>query len=407
LMLLTGFLFLIGILAVQLVHPINIRIASTGVYEGCDRCPRAFESTFSAVITFVQQIITGDSWGAVSIPIIEEEPWTGVFFGAVFVLIELMVLNVILSLVVESSLKASKEDTDRVLKEKARTYKETADSLKALCAEMDDDHSGHLTKEELMHGFQRHPKFQEMMMLMDFTFSDLDAVFGILDKDGSGELAYDEFAEELYKMKTHDSHTLLVFIKFYVSEIKAMMGKVLDMEFTQLHQALGVVDSSQRLCKLKAGGREALPASPSIVRKPDSEPESVYHAIRDLQRSLDSDVARFMQELVHKVDSQSRALAELQRADDRPHIGGGELVGLSAARAPQHVPQPAHEERDAFDCNVSARRNEPGPICCSVGRGLGEAIGGREAQRSLLLLGEVPCPSKPREARHAFARSTA
>ena len=42
----------------------------------------------------------------------------------------------------------------------------------------------------------------------------MNVVWAMLDSDGSGEVSYDEFVEQLYKMKNDDSHTLLVFIKF-------------------------------------------------------------------------------------------------------------------------------------------------------------------------------------------------
>ena len=35
---------------------------------------------------------------------------------------------------------------------------------------------------------------------------------GWLDSDDSGDIHYDEFAEQLNRMKADDSHTLLVFI---------------------------------------------------------------------------------------------------------------------------------------------------------------------------------------------------
>lgn len=50
----------------------NERVASKGLYDGCERCPRAFKSTFNSALTFTQQIVTGDSWGTISIPVIEE-----------------------------------------------------------------------------------------------------------------------------------------------------------------------------------------------------------------------------------------------------------------------------------------------------------------------------------------------
>lgn len=127
LLLLVGFLAIVGVLAVQLLHPINQRVAEKGLYDGCDRCPRAFESTFNAAMTFMQQIVTGDSWGQVSLPIIEEALESLLFIGSVFITLNLMFINVILSMVVDSSLKASDEDKGRLLREKEKAVKEHAD----------------------------------------------------------------------------------------------------------------------------------------------------------------------------------------------------------------------------------------------------------------------------------------
>merc|ERR1740138_537283 len=69
-----------GIVAVQIIHPLNQELAAQGVYEGCERCPRAFESVGASVVTFSQTLIAGDSWGQVSIPLIERYPATFIFF---------------------------------------------------------------------------------------------------------------------------------------------------------------------------------------------------------------------------------------------------------------------------------------------------------------------------------------
>merc|ERR1719215_961084 len=67
-------LTLFSIMAVELIHPINSRVESSGTYVDCDRCGRAFATVPASIVTFTQTIVTGDSWGQVSIPIIEEEP---------------------------------------------------------------------------------------------------------------------------------------------------------------------------------------------------------------------------------------------------------------------------------------------------------------------------------------------
>eukprot|EP00969_Alexandrium_andersonii_P101068 4458823-Alexandrium_andersonii.AAC.1 len=51
----------------------------------------------------------------------------------------------------------------------------------------------------------------------------MHVVFSILDTDDSGSVSYDEFVTELFKLKAHDAHTMLVFIKYWVNEIRKDM----------------------------------------------------------------------------------------------------------------------------------------------------------------------------------------
>merc|ERR1719145_265162 len=85
---------------------------------------------------------------------------------------------------------------------------------------MDSDKSGHLNYDELHEGFENNAEFKDMMKVMDIKQQDMEVVFKILDEDASGDVNYGEFIENLHKMKSHDGHTLLVFIKYYVTEIR-------------------------------------------------------------------------------------------------------------------------------------------------------------------------------------------
>merc|ERR1712178_321031 len=64
---------------------------------------------------------------------------------------------------------------------------------------------------------------------MDIGEDDLAAVFGILDGDGSGEVKYEEFVQEIWKMKSTDQQTMLIFIKFYVTELRNKVNEQLVM----------------------------------------------------------------------------------------------------------------------------------------------------------------------------------
>lgn len=231
-----------SISAVQFINPINERISLTGKYDGCDRCARSFTDVRSSMITFLQQIVMGDDWDAVLIPIMEESPVTTIFFAAVFITLHFMIMNVILAVIVDIALKVSQEDVKDLAHQKENEYLRVSEDLKRLCKTMDSDGSGDLTEDEIMIGFEDHKEFREHLRAMDIKQEDMHVVYSILDADQSGTVNYNEFINELFKMKKHDSHTLLVFIKHYVTEIrrdvqeqvrvlkKDIMSKLADMD---------------------------------------------------------------------------------------------------------------------------------------------------------------------------------
>lgn len=231
-----------SVCAVQFIQPVNERVTLQGIYEECSRCPGAFANVRNSMLTFIQQIIAGDSWGQVTIPIIEEAPETSIFFGLVFISIHITIMNVILAVIVDTALKASQEDVGELLKHKADQYNLAQVHLMDICKEMDADGSGDLTEEEIIGGFDSHADFRDILLSMDIKKEDMHVVFSILDSDMSGTVHYEEFIQELFKMKKHDSHTMLVFIKHYVTEIRRDVReqlKVIKLDMLQTMKDLG------------------------------------------------------------------------------------------------------------------------------------------------------------------------
>jgi voltage-gated sodium channel len=205
-----------AVMAVQFIHPINEEL----VYMGCERCPRAYESTFQAALTFCQQIVAGDSWGRVTVPVIEESPATGLFFAGVYLSVGLALLNLILGVVVN----VATEERERLLAEMAAERDvqrlEAHDALKRMCSEMDEDGNDELTMEEIKHGYDHNEAFRTVLTKMEIGRSDLDIVWTILDSDKSGTITSSEFVTQVYKMKSSDTQFMLAYIKFYITEIK-------------------------------------------------------------------------------------------------------------------------------------------------------------------------------------------
>lgn len=211
-------LLLWAIVATEVLHPLVVEIDANGGYNDCARCTRAFSSVMGSMLTFVQHTIVGDSWSAVCMPLIETNPWTALPLVAVVLSINLGILNLLLSAIVDNANEARSKDEQRKIMEKNKDFADAATFLKQICVEMDVDHSGQLTLDELMEGYVSNPEFFKMMHVMDVEKEDMRSVFKMLDSDRSGSVTCDEFVEQIHKMKTQDLHSMLVFIKCHVQE---------------------------------------------------------------------------------------------------------------------------------------------------------------------------------------------
>lgn len=253
-----------GVIAVELVHPINQDLAELGVYDGCDRCPYAFSSVAQAMLTFTQQIVAGDSWGVVTIPLMEYSPLITIpLFMIVFISIDLGILNLILTVIVDRAAQARSEDKRFVLQQQEEEFEAAKKGLMVICAQLDTDGSGQLTKEELMSGFDISDEFAEAMQLMDVQQEDMENLFKCLDEDDSGDIAYSEFVTNLHKMKSEDTHMMLIFLRSTVKDIRVKMKE----EFTYLKENLAVrtehieADTKQLLSLAKTAKEQAPKAS--------------------------------------------------------------------------------------------------------------------------------------------------
>jgi len=316
---LSGFLTVVGILSVHILHPVNERVASKGLYDGCERCPRAFKSTFNSALTFTQQIVTGDSWGTISIPVIEEEPATFIFIALVFVCIGMMMLNIILSMVVDASMKAATDDSKRILKEKQAESVVHARRMREICEQLDTDGSGRLNKEELISGFADHDEFQDLLRMMDIDLEDIDEVFCALDSDNSGDIDYAEFITQMHKMKAHDTKTTEFIVKRHVSDIKGRLAR--------LEHELQMILARTSL------GESREPHDMELAGKTVEEAPSTL-AIPDLRQSFSLDVSRLLADLERMAGRHAERLNKLQSQPTDAASPSPILSRLFGARSP-------------------------------------------------------------------------
>mmetsp|Transcript_129137 Transcript_129137/g.325845 ORF Transcript_129137/g.325845 Transcript_129137/m.325845 type:complete len:637 (-) Transcript_129137:57-1967(-) len=219
-----------SILAVMIIHPLNRKITKTGYWEstGCERCPYAFSSVQQSMLTFAQHIVAGDSWSLPTMPIIEHYPASALFFFLVLVSISMAVMNLILAVIVEKAAEAREMTIKEEAINKEKAWIRASQDLLSICKDLDTDCSGSLSFEEVVHGFRSNAAFADIMKTMDIVEADLEVVFHMLDTDGSRSVDYKEFVNQLHMMKSCEAHTLIVFIKFYVMELRQKLVKVLE-----------------------------------------------------------------------------------------------------------------------------------------------------------------------------------
>lgn len=199
-------------------------------------------------------MVIGDDWGNVVIPLVDRYPLTCLIFLGLHFTIALGLVNLILAVIVDKATEAREEDAKAIANLREHKQRQAKRSLVKLCMEMDVDKSGSLTLEELMDGFKHSRGFRSVLDVLDVDKEDLECVFRIMDQDRSGDVSYCEFVDLLYRMKTQNSKTLLMFIKHYVLELRSDVAQQLGLlkgdimsNIKQNHEATAALKKSMSM----------------------------------------------------------------------------------------------------------------------------------------------------------------
>lgn len=352
-------LILWSILAVKLIHPVNERVAQKKpwLYEDCYRCNKAFLTVFDSLLTFWKQLVAGDSWGELSEPIVEEAPWTFVFFFLVLVTVNLMLLNLILSVIVEAGTAAEAADErDRCIQVEAEVIK-AEEKLVDLCRALDAGETGSLTLNDFIDGYEKNDEFRRCLQVMHVTASDVHIIFNICDDDYSGEVDYQEFVNQIRRMK-HSGEQMLL---YYILEIRQLMRQMRNLKTHKLKRPTGtetaLLDSSTHgdyqqhleemkmdmisvMENLKPLADDNAEHTASALGKADVD-SSADDAKRlqcltpEVEASNEQRASRLSEELLHRISDMSKDLASLvagfrTESDSQANLLYGSLASLNS-----------------------------------------------------------------------------
>lgn len=163
------------------------------------------------MLTLFQQIVAGDSWGLISIPVMEAAPWPGIVLPLVQLFIAMGLMNLILAVVVDRSVDAREQNKERVLEEKRRQKEERRLQLLSNIAFFDTDASGTLSREEILRAFQNSPDIKQILSLADIGTQDLEQILDALEAESfNGEVSYERLCTVIHEIESIDLRKLSV-----------------------------------------------------------------------------------------------------------------------------------------------------------------------------------------------------
>jgi len=251
-MMLLALLIFSSILLVQLVHPVNSEIT----YESCPRCHRGFASIEHSVYTLFQNIVAGDSWGEISLPVLERDK-----IGLLLILVQMIIgigaMNLILAVVVESAVEARQTKNEQGLRIKARQMKKRKKELLSAVQEMDTNRDGWIDRSEVMRAATKSAEFQERLKFMGITVEDLEQIIDAIEHSDTGGISYMEFCNALDAVEADDTRKSVVLLKM---NLMCLRRDILS-KFNQ--QELVLNEIKEGLCNRGRG----VPSYPTFQQK--------------------------------------------------------------------------------------------------------------------------------------------
>ncbi|CAK9064939.1 L type [Durusdinium trenchii] len=250
-----------AMLIVEVVHPLVKDLEGMN-----EECARWTSSVMEANLLLFRTVIAGDSWGEIAVPVIEAHPSTALIFVGAYLTIVFGVLNLIVAVVVDQFADARERDVLNLADEMERDQQIDQKYLQKIFDQIDKEGKGELSFNELLQGARKNPEFQSRLRVMDIDEGDLRELFQMIDVDGSGSIESHEFIKPLSRW-VHDSKTAPRFIKYN-------MIRCVHQQQELANAVEGVfVELSTRMEKLSAEVQEVLQHTAVTIET--SEPKEI------------------------------------------------------------------------------------------------------------------------------------
>merc|ERR1719265_2154152 len=103
---------------------------------------------------------------------------------------------------VENAAQGREAETHYIALEKEAQKDRARSCFTQMCKRLDTNGNGQISLEEMTSAVDELAEFRDLLLIMDVGPEDIEVVFHILDQDKSGGVGYEEFSDQLWKMKS-------------------------------------------------------------------------------------------------------------------------------------------------------------------------------------------------------------
>jgi len=166
------------------------------------------------------QMMTLSNWSSQLVrPIFEQYPWIFVLVVPFLCIATVGLLNIIVGVVVESTLNSAANNAEKEGKEHVKMQAKVLDSLKMVFEEADTDGGGTLDRDELRRSMRK-PHVRDRLKVLDIPVKDLDQLFLVMDEEEVGEIDTERFFRGCSRLRgpalACDLHRMSVDFKRYI-----------------------------------------------------------------------------------------------------------------------------------------------------------------------------------------------
>lgn len=146
------------------------------------------------------QVMTLEGWPTVARLAMAKEPWTWIVFVAFLLITTFSIMNMIVSVIVDSTLEAALDQKLQAMRDQEYQTTMAAVKVDEVFRRADGNGDGQITKEELMEALLK-PDVRLYLREVGIDITNAEFIFDVVDYDGSGKLEYKEFAMALVKAR--------------------------------------------------------------------------------------------------------------------------------------------------------------------------------------------------------------